>query len=706
MIYAHNIKIDIPVLKVDSIISYQTVRRPTVFEKSLLQLFAKYSVELGDRTLEDIANHLKLCSTFFIDALRHLNDFRAIQLSNDYSIDDALGMQCNCILITSEGREFLSQNALPSENKYTTETSYYDPLLGKIVGKNDVKSTFGENPIRLPIDSLDVTLSAVKPLIDEKLRQRWKSKVNERIDKIEPQLNGEIWDRKVFKIDIDHNGNITPMSKDVVFSKWLEGAEAEYLWQFVISPVFSSDCQHQQLQFDWNMVHDVAPIGQITAVINKLKPHYLLTFDKNIETANVASVVVDPSSNPSLKGNVLTLSRSPISLEEGADALLVHKSNGGFDVQSGLSQVWYSGQPREVDLTIITQADNKKEQLEQYLLTSEDINVVIFSAVIDCNQAIKRLPCANIKQVVGYYNKMNKLVTDLSVAMFKQKFRPLRNKEEVEQCIHFLKEKELSVDSLTTDCLITLINSAIRKIEVIAGLSISKVLSDLVKTYDSINRKIQQDLLNVDNFKVLKLNVSRYQLLNNLAIQIKSLSKMLPARAVNESILAKLEEKILNIQQYFQSQYANPNDFKKRVVIIDTNCLMQDLSLLDKVKPSDQVVVPTTVLHELDGLKQENIDGKWSDKAKKARAVIDRLDCSIIDYEQARPDLLDKMDKNTIGKPDLKILSVAAYYRLCNSILITNDKNLRNLANAEGIANQSTQRYLAGSQRNKKIKRK
>ncbi|MBB1440117.1 ATPase, partial [Shewanella sp. SG41-4] len=121
--------------------------------------------------------------------------------------------------------------------------------------------------------------------------------------------------------------------------------------------------------------------------------------------------------------------------------------------------------------------------------------------------------------------------------------------------------------------------------------------------------------------------------------------------------------------------------------------------------PSDQLVIPVIVLDELDGLKEDKNEGEWSDKAKRARAAIDRL-IQFNSYEPQHLELLEKMDKDALDSPDLKILSVAVYYRLCNSILLTDDKNLRNLANAEGIASQSTQEYLVGSSNKKSKKRK
>jgi len=138
VIYEHNVKIDIPVFKIDSRVTYQTVRRPTVFEKSVLQLFAMHSEQLGEYSIEDIAKHLKVNSIFFVEALRYLSGFRAVEYLYNYTISDGAALTCNSIIITTEGREFLAKNALPSKSKNTTEVAYYHPLSGTLIGKNKI----------------------------------------------------------------------------------------------------------------------------------------------------------------------------------------------------------------------------------------------------------------------------------------------------------------------------------------------------------------------------------------------------------------------------------------------------------------------------------------------------------------------------------------------------------------------------------------
>ena len=705
MIYEHNVKIDIPVFKIESRVAYQTVRRPTVFEKSILQLFAKHSEQLGEYSLEDIAKHLKVNSIFFVEALRYLSGFRAVEYLYDYTISDGAALTCNSIIITPEGREFLAKNALPSKSKNTTDTAYYHPLSGTLIGKNQIKIDSYPNVKCLPSEGMNVTLSTVKALIDEKINQQWEKKPNERIESIEPVFGGELRDRKTFKIDINHNGNVAILSNDNDFSRWIEAAEAEYLWQFLVSPIFTTDCNNQPFKIDWGRVRDVAPINKAYDLIGKQKPHYLLSLVDTIKT-DVANVILAPSQEISLVDKVLTINECPIEFDEGVEALIISKSKEGSELKTGLSEVSYCGQPREIDLALLVQSDKRVNEFEQFLLRNEDLNVVIFSAVIDPQKAIDRLPRSYMPQVVEHYEKMKKLVHNLSPHHFKKKVKQLRSVEEVASYAQLFNEQEIQLDALTPECAVSLIDNAIIKHEPISSLSISKALAELADVYVSLKNKTGQDLLSLSNFDLLKLNVARYQLLQSLGDHVNVLHKSLCSSIFNNSDLAMLKDKVAKALAHFNSQYEDPQKISKRIIVIDTSCLMHSLHLLDKIKPSDQFKIPVTVLRELEGLKDDkNEDDDWTDKAKRARAAINRLN-EWEGYEPSHIELVEKMDRASLDSPDINILSVAVYYRLCSSLLLTDDKNLRNMANAEGIANQSTQEYLSSSSNKKSKKRK
>ncbi|MFM0349822.1 PIN domain-containing protein [Paraburkholderia sp. RL17-347-BIC-D] len=122
----------------------------------------------------------------------------------------------------------------------------------------------------------------------------------------------------------------------------------------------------------------------------------------------------------------------------------------------------------------------------------------------------------------------------------------------------------------------------------------------------------------------------------------------------------------------------------RRIVVIDTNALLDRPALLDDLPPHDSPVIPLRVLHELDGLKSSD-DPKC---AADARAAIRQLELRKPDYAQAHPELLPA--ELATGQADDDILSVAQYHRLSDVVLLSNDINLRNKAVSLGLAAEAT----------------
>ena len=130
------------------------------------------------------------------------------------------------------------------------------------------------------------------------------------------------------------------------------------------------------------------------------------------------------------------------------------------------------------------------------------------------------------------------------------------------------------------------------------------------------------------------------------------------------------------------------------VYVVDTCALMNSPTLVETFEDNKALlIVPTIVLDELDGLKTSDD----SEKALKARDAIRAIDNHrafewLNLRESGRPELLsDDCDK---GRNDNKILSIAVRYIFKKPILITDDANLRNLAEANAIEAVGSVDYL------------
>lgn len=141
------------------------------------------------------------------------------------------------------------------------------------------------------------------------------------------------------------------------------------------------------------------------------------------------------------------------------------------------------------------------------------------------------------------------------------------------------------------------------------------------------------------------------------------------------------------------------------VYVVDTCALMNSPTLVEAFEDSKALlIVPTLVLDELDGLKSSDDD----EKALKARDAIRTIDNHrAFDWlnlrECGHPELLsDDCDKD---RNDNKILSIAVRYIFKKPILITDDINLRNLAEANAIEAIGSAEFL-NSRKESRLKKK
>ena len=116
----------------------------------------------------------------------------------------------------------------------------------------------------------------------------------------------------------------------------------------------------------------------------------------------------------------------------------------------------------------------------------------------------------------------------------------------------------------------------------------------------------------------------------------------------------------------------------KNIYILDTSALMKKPNVLDLFSNNfSQVIVPKSVLIELDGLKKKN-------NARVAIEQIQKYGDWINTNEDSYPELLSKSYREA-RKTDLLILSVAIKYRSSHPIIVTNDINFQTFAKSEGI---------------------
>lgn len=130
---------------------------------------------------------------------------------------------------------------------------------------------------------------------------------------------------------------------------------------------------------------------------------------------------------------------------------------------------------------------------------------------------------------------------------------------------------------------------------------------------------------------------------------------------------------------------------KENIYIIDTNVFVKCPDIINKIGKDYKIIIPSTVLEELDKLKiKEGVDKNMLSKAAKNISVAFTQQYSCM--EDANVSLLPNgFDKRN---PDCKILSVALKHSEENPILLTSDNMLAVRAKSLGITTMALKDFI------------
>lgn len=233
----------------------------------------------------------------------------------------------------------------------------------------------------------------------------------------------------------------------------------------------------------------------------------------------------------------------------------------------------------------------------------------------------------------------------------------------VDYCIFFIPNASIQY-SLASDLFNVATSRAIFSTIIIAD-------KRLIKQYMPL--EIRKFLLKLfpDNFVEIKNVDSKTISTNDIAIKV-----------VSKIDLSQFERKRWELK-----------DGMDNVYIIDTNVFVKCPDIISKIGKNYTIVIPTTVLEELDKLKlKKSID--QSRLLKAAKNINTAFSNRFSKMEEPDVSLLPEGfdEKN----PDCKILSVALKYnrRGAHAILLTSDNMLQSRASALGITTLSLSQFL------------
>lgn len=246
-----DIRVGVPLLRLDVRIHHATPRKPTAFERVILSMaenlgqipsFNKLPLE---RLFVDV-----LCvpdpGPLVIPTLSELLSLGVISLRSEANLDRFDALTLRDIEITARGREMIGEGMLPAKTMQDDGVFYYAPIRQTLLSKSESKA-YRPTP---PQFSVDISLfEGVFP--EEKIRSeilaagyRWLTAASF-VERIELLSSQTFWKDTPCSIEIN-SGELKIISKDDDLNSYLDALEPEAVYSSFVSPIFGQ----QDLLFD------------------------------------------------------------------------------------------------------------------------------------------------------------------------------------------------------------------------------------------------------------------------------------------------------------------------------------------------------------------------------------------------------------------------------------------------------------------------
>lgn len=778
------IKVSFPIFDIASEVQYQSPRIPTVFERMVLRLCARYgdTPEIRGMTLLELFE-----DKFGVMSARELigpsvEDLLYLSVLERPPSHEVMDAPIHSLRLTPDGYDFWRRNRLPSRRAEVTVRHLYDPLQDT-VSAHGRKAAFDSKPGRLYVDAGDLEPIDCSPQVRTALDSEtypWKTASTE-IHSVRSKGAGVLWASHSLLVGCDPEGVLSisaPASPSM--QRWLSIADAERVWQWILAPLLlSGTVPEENAWLSGEDLRNARSIGPLPASGVEPRP--------SPEAGKPALRIVCEEMPPAGKDGVPTIvlrrgSREvemtdhvepiaylprPPRLPDTLSSLSIPKSGQTpMAVLTGHAKVLWAGHPRSARLAILTGEETGRRLweivlpfLDYHLGNRSDPEHAALPALWEAPEhTISRwlghvqgtpLPdlldraerfenaLARFAQSDGWKTSWRQ---DLSSALA-QAISAVGPRVSLDRaspwlsalaarlphdCAPLQQQLLARVDAVQDPAAITalhkLLHGSVSLPESIVGDSLLRSWADgaldenrsdpfvwhpfaadfeaLRKAHLGLCRDVGVPALTSAGHGYLNARGLKASALQSAQNWLDAAERVRCIRQLAEfwsgTRLEMTSRHVETWKTLVGQALAPPCSEDQRLIVFDTNVLMDKPDILTRMPVGDVPVIPKRVLEELDGIKQSGGEERTG-RAGTAQQAIRAIEQAgnRVRFEQEAPGLLPADWPRT---PDNRILSVVLRLRLSRVILVTSDVNLRNKARAENIRALPPSEYLVAGQ--------
>ena len=593
-----------PIYRADTEYRYRKIGTPTVFAELLMGLAHNDFPQLTNNSLAQIANVLKLDFTFVRYTLENLNDTDLIEhIDLPDKKDDLDKLSLIALRLTDNGKKFYRDKKMPGRRRTEDAEFWFNPLLNEYVGKPK-QSANNVEYVELNCSLFPVDEALLQQLSgQESANQKWFDAETE----LEHDGISVTCDEDTFlpqtvpvKLTLDGNRYLNIDSSDKLFSQWINTRDPQVIKEHLLKPMISNAKNALQdeafLYYPENDLLSLVLADQ-KSDIRQISDAVEVKFNGNQEVDDKTPLIVFADiAEAKLDGKHLSI---PARLKDSDGLTRVFfrfSDNTLFVEETGYLECYFDHQPYPLPAKILYQ-ESENWLADLPALSQQNMAVLAFMAnFIPAADILKKLPELTITQASDFAELIKKTWNKpFKPDGWAEKIKSLNNEDDLKQFVELFPKTELALARFSTkaqqqafDWAVGNEKSAARKIP---------ELSELLMLHKTLGR------LNPDELALKDIKPNNLEQITQWQENVVKNNRTFPALADSDGII-KLSEQLKKWQSAV-FRYFEPMDETRKFAVLDTNFIRNRPDKLSAIQTECTVILPQTVLGELDYQKEK-----------------------------------------------------------------------------------------------------
>lgn len=593
-----------PIYRADTEYRYRKIGTPTVFAELLMGLAHNDFPQLTNNSLAQIANVLKLDFTFVRYTLENLNDtvlIEHIDLPNKK--DDLDKLPLIDLKLTDNGKKFYREKKMPGRRRTENAEFWFNPLLNEYVGKPKQSASNVED-VELDCSLFPVDEALLQQLSgQESTNQKWFGAETElEHDGISVTCDEDtsLPQTVPVRLTLDGNRYLNIDSEDKLFSQWINTREPQVIKEVLLEPmIFDAEDA-----IEWDVDLDLPENGLLSLVLadqesdtRQIGDAVEVKFNEDQELDDKTPLIVFSNiAEAELHGKHLFI---PARLDDSDGLTRIFfrfSDNTLFVEETGYLECYFDHQPCPLPAKILYQ-ESENWLADQPALSQPNMAVLAFMAnFVPAVDILKKLPEMTITQAVDFA----KLIKTTWNKPFKpegweEKIEPLNNENDLEQFAELFPNTDLSLARFSAEAQRQAFDWAVNN-EKSTARKIPE-LSDLLAQHKALGR------LKPDELRLKDIKQNSLEQIGQWQKNVEKIDRTFPAISASNGIV-KLSERLKQWQTAVFRLF-EPLDETRKFAVLDTNFVRKCPGSLSAIQTEGTVILPQTVLNELDYQKEK-----------------------------------------------------------------------------------------------------